>query len=167
MQCSVFNLPFQIAIYTRVITATMLFLQFNFVVILRWYGIQKNEYHKCGIKHVVNPLTLNCLNFPHCLHLHFMQACVYWVLIIFGTQVIKKKRPVRPVFLNYLSISYDYELTKYDKKYKKKYGAVIQLRDNEVSQYKIHFLQILSVYYIIITAGKVSSHENFAKCRSL
>ena len=35
-QCSVFNLPFQIAIYTRVITATMLFLQFNFVVILRW-----------------------------------------------------------------------------------------------------------------------------------
>ena len=72
MQCSVFNLPFQIAIYTRVITATMLlFLQFNFVVILRWYGIKKNEYHKFGIKHVVNPLTLNCLNFPHCLHLTF------------------------------------------------------------------------------------------------
>ena len=32
-----FNLPFQIALYTRVITATMVFLQFNFVVILRWY----------------------------------------------------------------------------------------------------------------------------------
>ena len=110
MQCSVFNLPFQIAIYTRVITATMLFLQFNSVAILRWYGIQKNEYHKCGIKHVVNPLTLNCLNFPHCLHLHFMQACVYWVLIIFGTQVIKKKRPVLPVFPDYLSVSYDDDL---------------------------------------------------------
>ena len=31
-----------------------------------------------------------------------------WVLIIFGTQVIKKKRPVRPVFPDYLSVSYDY-----------------------------------------------------------
>ena len=30
-----------------------------------------------------------------------MQACVDWVLIIFGTQVIKKKRPVRPVFPDY------------------------------------------------------------------
>ena len=37
-----------------------------------------------------------------------MQACVDWVLIIFGTQVIKKKRPVRPVFPDYLSVSYDY-----------------------------------------------------------
>ena len=37
-----------------------------------------------------------------------MQAHVDWVLIIFGTQVIKKKRPVRPVFPDYLSVSYDY-----------------------------------------------------------
>ena len=37
-----------------------------------------------------------------------MQARVDWVLIIFGTQVIKKKRPVRPVFPDYLSVSYDY-----------------------------------------------------------
>ena len=37
-----------------------------------------------------------------------MQAGVDWVLIIFGTQVIKKKRPVRPVFPDYLSVSYDY-----------------------------------------------------------
>ena len=29
-------------------------------------------------------------------------------LIIFGTQVIKKKRPVRPVFPDYVSVSYDY-----------------------------------------------------------
>ena len=39
-----------------------------------------------------------------------MQAHVDWVLIIFGTQVIKKKRPVRPVFPDYLSVSYDYDL---------------------------------------------------------
>ena len=37
-----------------------------------------------------------------------MQAAVDWILIIFGTQVIKKKRPVRPVFPDYLSVSYDY-----------------------------------------------------------
>ena len=30
-----------------------------------------------------------------------MQARVDWVLITFGTQVIKKKRPVRPVFPDY------------------------------------------------------------------
>ena len=42
MQCSVFNLPFQIAIYIRVVTATMLFLQFNNVVILRWYSKKRD-----------------------------------------------------------------------------------------------------------------------------
>ena len=40
-----------------------------------------------------------------------MQARVDWVLKIFGTQVIKKKRPVRPVFPDYLSVSYDYGST--------------------------------------------------------
>ena len=40
-----------------------------------------------------------------------MQACVDWVLIILGTQVIKKKRLVRPVFPDYLSVSYDYGFT--------------------------------------------------------
>ena len=39
-----------------------------------------------------------------------MQAQVDWALIIFGTQVKKKKRPVRPVFPGYLSDSYDYGL---------------------------------------------------------
>ena len=34
-----------------------------------------------------------------------------WVLIIFATQVITKKRPVRPVFPDYLSVSYDYART--------------------------------------------------------
>ena len=37
-----------------------------------------------------------------------MQAYVDWVLKSFGTQVIKKKQPVRPVFPDYLSVSYDY-----------------------------------------------------------
>ena len=39
-----------------------------------------------------------------------MQVRVDWVLIIFGTQVIKKKRPVWPVFPDYLSASYDYHV---------------------------------------------------------
>ena len=39
-----------------------------------------------------------------------MQAQVDWALIISGTQVIKKKRPVRPMFPDYLSDSYDYGL---------------------------------------------------------
>ena len=37
-----------------------------------------------------------------------MQAREDWVLIIFGTQVIEKTRPVRPVFPDYLFVSYDY-----------------------------------------------------------
>ena len=41
-----------------------------------------------------------------------MQARVDWVLNIFGTQVTKKKRPVRPVFPDYLSVSYDYDPNK-------------------------------------------------------
>ena len=32
-----------------------------------------------------------------------------WVLMIFGIYFIKKKRPVRPVFPDYLSVSYDYD----------------------------------------------------------
>ena len=36
------------------------------------------------------------------------------------------------------------------------------IRDTEVSQKKAIFSDIKRVYYIIITVGKVSSHENFA-----
>ena len=39
---------------------------------------------------------------------YFMQACTDRVLIILGTQVIKKKWPVWPGFPDYLSIPYDY-----------------------------------------------------------
>ena len=41
-----------------------------------------------------------------------MQLRVDWVLRIFGTQVIKKKWLVRPVFPDYLSVSCDYALIK-------------------------------------------------------
>ena len=37
-----------------------------------------------------------------------MQACRDWVLMIFRTQVTKKKQPVLPVFLDYFSVSYDW-----------------------------------------------------------
>ena len=39
-----------------------------------------------------------------------MQACMEWVLTILGTQAIKKERLVRPVFPDYLSVSYDYDI---------------------------------------------------------
>ena len=45
---------------------------------------------------------------PRTFCLYFMQARVDWILIIFETQVIKKKRPVRSAFPDYLSVSYDY-----------------------------------------------------------
>ena len=40
-----------------------------------------------------------------------MQACLNWILIIFGTRVIKKERAVRPVFSDCLSVFYDYDLS--------------------------------------------------------
>ena len=36
-----------------------------------------------------------------------MQNRVDWFLISFGTEVIKEKQPVQPVFPDYLSVSYD------------------------------------------------------------
>ena len=63
---------------------------------------------KFRTKHEDNPSTFNCSWFHAAFCLYFMQASVDWVLIILGTQVIKKKRPVRPVFPDYLSLSYDY-----------------------------------------------------------
>ena len=54
-----------------------------------------------------------------------MQARVDWVLIILGTQVIKKKQPVRPVFPDYLSVSYDYVLT--INRYKSTNGVLQQI----------------------------------------
>ena len=59
-----------------------------------------------------------------------------WVLIILGTQVIKKKRSVRPVFPDHLSVSYDYGGTEpisiaamYVSIYKRSHCVVIVLVD--------------------------------------
>ena len=57
-------------------------------------------------KYKDNPFTLNCFMVPRTFCLYFMQARVDWVIIIFGTQVIKRKLPVRPVFPDYLYASY-------------------------------------------------------------
>ena len=50
--------------------------------------------------------------------LYSMQVCVDWVLIIFGTQVIKEKPSVLPVFPEYLSVSYDYTIAIFFHTYK-------------------------------------------------
>ena len=76
---------------------------------------------KVSKKYKHNPFTLNFLWFLALFFLYFMQARVCWILIIFGTQVTKKKRPVRPVFPDYLSVSFDYYLS--DKMYEK--GTII------------------------------------------
>ena len=75
----------------------------------------KSEHFSPGIlkfntKHENNPFTLNCSTVLCTFYLYFMQARVDWVLKIFGTQVTKQKRPVRPVFPDYLSVSYDLTL---------------------------------------------------------
>ena len=59
-------------------------------------------------KHEDNPFTLNCYMIPRTFLFYFMQASGDWVLLIFGTQVIKNKRPVWPVLPDYLSVSYDW-----------------------------------------------------------
>ena len=111
---------------SRVITATMLFLQFilyssSFAgtlkieipgAALELCQLKLKQFSpdilKFSTKHEDNPLTSNYLWFLAYVCLYLMQACVDWVLITFRTQVIKKKRPVRSVFLDYLSVSYDY-----------------------------------------------------------
>ena len=108
---------------SRVITATMLFLQFilyssSFVgtlktkipgAALELCQLTLKQFSpdilKFSTKHEHNPFTLNC----------YMQACEDWDLIIFGTQVKKKKRPVWPLFPDYLSVSYDYVVANRDR----------------------------------------------------
>ena len=59
-------------------------------------------------KHEDNPFTLNCYMVPCTFLFYFMQTSGDWVLLIFGTQVLKNKRPVWPVLPDYLSVSYDW-----------------------------------------------------------
>ena len=63
---------------------------------------------KFSIKHEDHPFTLNCCMVSRTFFIYFTQAGVDWVLRIFGTQVTKKKPPVRPVFPDYLFVSYEY-----------------------------------------------------------
>ena len=122
----------------RVITATiMLFLQF-ILYSSSFVGTLKNEIPgaalelcqlklkqfspdilKFSTKHEVILLLSTVLWFLALVCLYLMQACVDWVLIIFGTQVIKKKRSVRPVFPDYLCVSYDYGKSYISKSVKK------------------------------------------------
>ena len=53
---------------------------------------------KFSTKHEVILLLSTVLWFLALVCLYLMQVRVDWVLIIFGTQVIKKKRPIRPCF---------------------------------------------------------------------
>ena len=58
-------------------------------------------------------------------------------------------------------------LTKYDKKYEKKYGVVIQCDNNkEVSQYKflLQYSDAKRVYNVIITEGKVVRLKDCQTC---
>ena len=63
---------------------------------------------KLSTKHENNSFTLNCFMVLRTCLFIFDAGSLDWVLVIFGTQVIKKKRPVPPVFLDYLSVSCDY-----------------------------------------------------------
>ena len=63
------------------------------------------EILKLNTKHKDNPFTLNCF-LVHCTFLFIFHA---GSREIFGSQVIKKKRPVRLVFPDYLSVCYDYD----------------------------------------------------------
>ena len=121
-----FKLPSSPCLVSQVITATMLFLQFV-LYSSSFVGTLKNEIPEAALelchmkikqlspeilkfrtKHKDNPFTLNCSVVSAAFCLYFMQAHVDWVLIILGTQVIKKKQPVQPVFPDYFFVSYDY-----------------------------------------------------------
>ena len=60
---------------------------------------------KFRTKHEDDPFTLNCSVVPRSFLFLFHAGSRGRVLIILGTQVIKKKRSVRPVFPDYLSAS--------------------------------------------------------------
>ena len=94
----------------------MLFLQFV-LYSSSFFGALKNEipgaalklcqlkissFHQAFLNSVQSTNVILLLEtilwFPALFCLYFMQVRVDWVLRIFGTQVIKKKQPVRPCF---------------------------------------------------------------------
>ena len=66
------------------------------------------DISKLSIKHKDNSFTLNCFMVPPTCLFIFDAGSHRLGSIIFGTQVIKKKRSVPPVFLDNLSVSCDY-----------------------------------------------------------
>ena len=94
-----------------------------------------------------------------------MQARVDWVLIIFGTQVIKKKRPVRSVFPDYLSVSYDYDI--FDWFISTHPHILISLGSCALAcilassfSYVCVYLFVSSHPYILVSSGGVKSRNN-------
>ena len=115
MQCSVFTLPFQIAIYKRVMTATALFLQLNFVVILRCYSKKRDPRSYPGSIAVKDwaILTRHSQIWDKACYLSFdfklLKFPALFVFIFhaglrglgsnnFCNSSYKEKRPVRPCF---------------------------------------------------------------------
>ena len=110
---------------SRVITTTMLFLQFilyssSFVSTLKneipgaaleLCHLKLKQFSpeilKFSTKHEVILLLSTVLWFLALVCLYLMQARVDWVLIISGTQVIKEKWSFRPVFPDYLSFTFN------------------------------------------------------------
>ena len=111
---------------SRVITATMLFLQF-ILYSLSIFGTLKNEIPgaalklcqlklkqfssdilKFSTKHEDNPFILNCFMVPRTFLFIFDAGSRRLGSNNFGTEVIKEKQPVQPVFPDNLSVSYDY-----------------------------------------------------------
>ena len=119
-----FKLPY--ITLSRVITAAMLFLQFvlytsSFVGTLKYEILGatlelcqlKIEHFSPGIlkfntKHEDNPFTWNCFTVP-CTFLFIFHAGSRGLgSKNFRNSSYKEKRPVRPVFPDYLSVSYDH-----------------------------------------------------------
>ena len=67
---------------------------------------------KFSTKHEENPFTLNCFMVPHPFLFIFHAAWGRLGANNFRISSLKKKRPVRPVFPNYLSVSSDYDYFK-------------------------------------------------------
>ena len=106
---------------SRVITATMLFLQF-ILYSSSFVGTLKNEIPgaalelkqfspdilKFSTKHEDNPFTLNCFMVPRTFLFMFHAGSRRMGSHNFRNSSYKKPRPVWSVFPDYLSVSYDY-----------------------------------------------------------
>ena len=67
------------------------------------------DIHKFSKKHEHNPFTLNCFMVPRNFLFIFDAGSRRLGSNNFRNSSYKEKRPVRPVFPDYLSVSYDYD----------------------------------------------------------